>query len=672
MRKRVLMLLLAALAGLLLAPAAAFAKFPYSTFYMDTDAEGWQLSQAIYAPGRTIALALEEPVDLYIDARDQAYIVDRKANQVLVVDAEGNKLYAIGDEEGTGKLDSPEGVFVDQAGTVYVADTGHQRIAIFSSAGKFVREIVKPQSEYLPQDAYFVPSKLVVDKRGAIYVAISGSDQGLMRLDKEGQYTGAFGANKAVQSYSAWLKRLILNKEQLAKEVAIRPRPVVNMAIDRHGFIYTASAGYYPGNIRKLNPGGFDSLRGRGFWHTVGLVDLAVDHHGFIYGLDLDSGTVTIYARNGDALFAFGDVDTNSRQRGILGYPTAIAVNSKQEIWVADSRLRNIQTFVQTAIGETALTATSLYMDGHYAASEPYWQQVRMHNEMYNATFQGLGRVAFEQGRHAEALGYFRTAFDAEGYSKAMWELRFAWLQQNLLAVLAGAAAVILAIKYGYRWLAAQAARRTWPPYAMRLLQEWRDFKYVLLHPYEGFYKLKERSVSAVTILLIWLLAVGLKLLHIYGTGFVFHPVDLSQVNLWSKLAFFIAPWITWIIANYLVCSVRGGEGRLREVIQASTYALAPYLFFSIPIVILTNIAVLEERVLVDVIQQVMVLWLLAMFFVSTQVIHNFDFLETLGNGLISVLVIVLIWFLAFILSGLSFNLYDFGYQLYREVMSYG
>ena len=59
MRKRLLLLLLAAMAGLLLAPAAALAKLPYSTFYMDTNAEGWQLSQAIYAPGRTIALALE-------------------------------------------------------------------------------------------------------------------------------------------------------------------------------------------------------------------------------------------------------------------------------------------------------------------------------------------------------------------------------------------------------------------------------------------------------------------------------------------------------------------------------------------------------------------------------------------------------------------------------------
>jgi hypothetical protein len=56
------------------------------------------------------------------------------------------------------------------------------------------------------------------------------------------------------------------------------------------------------------------------------------------------------------------------------------------------------------------------------------------------------------------------------------------------------------------------------------------------------------------------------------------------------------------------------------------------------------------------------------MFIVMTQVIHNFDFLETLKNIAITVFAIGTIWLFAFIVFGLSYNLYDFFYQLYKEV----
>ncbi|MCD9026177.1 YIP1 family protein [Cohnella silvisoli] len=660
--------------GLLLSltPSPVSAKLPYITAYMDSNSGNWNTSQAVYVPGKTITLSLEEPVDLFIDDKDIAYVVDRKTNRIVIVDPDGNELRSIGDTDGAGALNAPEGVFVDKEGIVYVADTGNQRIAVYSSNGTFKREYKKPDSPYLAKDAFFVPSKLVVDKRGVMYIILSGSDQGLMRLDPDGVFTGAFGANKAEQSYSNWLKKLILNKEQLAKEIANRPRPIANVTIDEDGFFFTASPGSYSGSIRKLNAGGYDSFRGRGFWNTIGIIDVAVDQNGFIYDIDSDSASVTLFDPYGDALFAFGDIDSDSQQQGLFGFPTSIAVNSKHSIWVTDSKLKNIQTFERTSFGEHVLTATMLYMNGQYTESKPYWQKVHEQNDMYNLTFQGLGRIDFEEKRYSQSLENFKIAYDVEGYSRAFWEIRFAWLQRNLIYLILALTAAYLAVKYGYRLLRRLTAKHSWPPLLIRYRDDLKDFRHVLLHPYSGFYKLKGRTSSWAIIVFILLLAVGIKLLHIYFTGFVFNPVDNSQINLFNKLAFFVIPWLTWIIANYLVCSVKGGEGRLREVIQASTYALAPYIIFSLPIIVLSNIVVLEERVIVDLWNQAMLIWLLVLLFVSTQVVHNFDFLETIRNSLISLFAIIIIWFFAFIVSGLTFNLYDFIRQLYREVIFYG
>ncbi len=672
MWKRMAVLVLATAFLLVSAPLPASAELPYRTYFNDANSGDWSRIQAVYVPNRTISLSLEEPVDLFIGDDDDAYVVDRAANRVVVIRRDGTLRRTIGDAEGPGALKVPEGVFAAADGTVYVADTGNERIAVYSREGRWIREYKKPDSPYLPADTYFVPSKIVVDKRGVMYIGISGSELGLLRVDPDGRFTGAFGSNKAEQSYSNWLKHLILNKEQLEKEVANRPRAITNATIGSDGFIYTASAGRGSGNIRKLNPGGFDTFRNKALQNTEGIVDVAVDREGFLYGIDSHNAALTLYDPLGNALFAFGDIDSESVRKGVFGFPTSLAVNSAFEIWVADSKLKNIQTFKRTPFGDNVLTAIMLYSKGDYEKSKPYWESVSAQNEMFNMTFQGLGKVDLEEKEYAEAIENFKTAYDVDGYSQAFWEVRYAWLHRHLAALFAVVAAACLGIKYGYKAARRRVRARAWPPRLVRYFLELRDIGYVLIHPYHAFYKLKERTVSWPVIVTILLAAVGFKVLAIYVTGFVFNPVDTSQIHLPNKLIFFAVPWLTWIVANYLVSSVRGGEGRFREVVQSSAYALAPYLVFSLPLLLLSNIVVLEERVLVDALQQTMLIWLLCLFFVSMQVIHNFEFVETIRNSLITAFAIGIIWFFAFIVSGLTFNLYDFFIQLYREAIYFG
>ncbi len=655
---------------LALLPTPVHAGLPYESFYVDSNSNKWRESQAVYVPDKVIRQSFTEPMDLYIDDRDHAYIVDRAANRVVVTNRDGQKLRTVGDTEGQGALNAPEGVFVTGDGTIYIADSGNKRIALFSEEGKFLRAYTKPDSPYLTKDDYFVPSKLVVDKRGVMYIVLSGENRGLFRMDAEGRYTGYFGANKAEQSYTNWVKRLVLNKEQLEKEVANLPQPIVNATMDAFGFLYTATP-RAQGGIKKLNAGGFDAFHNSYIRHSLKIIDLAVDRDGFLYGIDFDSGTVTIYDPYGSALFAFGDIDADTRQNGIFGYPTGIALNSQHEIWVTDSKTKQIQTFVRTEFGQNMLTGTKLYMQGRYAESKPYWEKVQMQNNMINSIFQGIGKVDLAEGKYAQAMDHFKIAYDVDGYSRAFWDVRLQWLQRYLITLLAALVIVILVMRYVLKRFFRYAAKRPWPPKLVRYADEFKDLGSVLIHPYQGFYKLKERKVSFVVILCILLLAVLVKIMRIYGTGFIFNPVDISLINVFSELAFFVVPWVTWVIANYLVCSVRSGEGRFHEVFQASVYALIPYLFFSIPILILSNVVVLEEEVLVTSLEQLMYIWLGVLFFVMTQVIHNFEFVETFKNSLITVVTVLIIWFFVFVASGLTYNVYDFLYQLQREVTQY-
>ena len=170
-------------------------------------------------------------------------------------------------------------------GLIYVADSGNQRIAVFGAEGSFFREYKKPASTFLEQQ-HFVPVKLVVDRRGVMYISLNSSYQGLIRINEDGEFMGYFGANKAQQTVLNWLKKLILNKEQLDKELPSLPRPITNVSIDNDGFIFTATAaGFRQGAIRKLNAGGVDAFKNKTIVNSHGIVDVTNDTNGFLYNM---------------------------------------------------------------------------------------------------------------------------------------------------------------------------------------------------------------------------------------------------------------------------------------------------------------------------------------------------------------------------------------------------
>ncbi|MWV42113.1 hypothetical protein GRF59_00585 [Paenibacillus sp. HJL G12] len=661
-------LLLVFMAVLTALPGTAMAKLPYMTAYYDPNQLSWFRIQPIYSPAGAFSADFGEPADLHVADDDRVYVADKKKDRIAVLSRYGKLLRIIGDAEGSGKLSGPEGVFVTPGNEVYVADSGNQRIAVFDENGRFRREYQKPDTPLLGSE-HFVPVKLVVDRRGVMYIELNSSYQGLLRLNPKGEFMGYFGANKADQSMLNWLKKLVLNKEQMSKEKGALPKPITNVALDRDGFLYTATAGGEgKGAIRKLNAGGVDGFKNKTLENGHGIVDVAIDPEGFLYNVDLDSMRINIYDRSGQAMFEFGDVDKETQQYGVLGFPTGIGIDSQHAIWISDSATNTVHKYVRTAFGSSVLQALGLYADGKYEESKPYWEAVYARNDMYNGTFQGLGKVYLHEDRNDEALSYMKAAFDTDGYSKAFWQIRMDWLQRHFVALVTSLIALLLAVYFGRRAVRAYLVRHPFPVSWKDPLAYIRNLGYVLIHPYEGFYKIKEARIPAWITLFLLCLVIGIKLCRVYLTGFLFHPVDLSEVNLVKELALFALPWVTWIIANYLVCSIKDGEGRFREVIQGSVYALSPYVFFSVPTILLSNIASLDEAVIIHALNVVMTVWLLAMFIVMTQVIHNFEFLETLKNSAISVFTILTIWLFGFIVFGLSYNLYDFFYELYKEV----
>lgn len=652
---------------MMLLPALAGAV-PYRTYYVDSASEYYRI-QPLYVPDGNLEYPFAEPVHVHIGPSDSIAVIDKTLGKVLVFDGDRTLVREVGDAEGEGQLSSPEGGFVHTNGDIYVADTGNRRIAIFDAQGGFLRAFGKPDAAALGDSYQFVPTGLAVDRRGVMYVTVRGSDQGVIRIGDEGEFLGFFGANKSQPSFLNWVKRLLLTKEQLEKEIANKPRPVANIGLDQEGYLLAVSPGIgMAGNIRKLNAGGADALKNKVLENSWNVVDVASDSNAFMYGLEQAKGEITIYNPKGIALFVFGRKQQFAQVRGQLIYPTSIAINSRFELAVADSGLKTVQWFKRTAFAEDLLTASDLYYKGRYAESEAYWHKVMKQNEMFDITSLGLGQIALLNGDYEEAQRLFQNGYDVKGYSEAFWNKRIDLIKANLIPIMAVLLGAWVLYRVFRRAIRTAWSRANWPQALRRYGEECKLFWHCFFHPYDGYYQLKGRRISFTFIITVLLLTIAVRTVHVYGSGFIFRPVDRSMLNLGIELLFIFVPWITWIMANYLVCSVKGGEGRLREVLQASTFGLAPYVFISFIAIPLSNIVVVEEMILVNAVTQIMLLWTIAHFFVMTQVIHNFEFTETLKNTAITGFTVFMIWFFVVVLSGMTYNLYDFVFQLYKEV----
>ncbi|MGG1515515.1 hypothetical protein ABE504_08880 [Paenibacillus oryzisoli] len=673
---------------ILLFPASARASQPYDTFFVNHGSTGDYISymQDVYTTGSTFVglgkTAFNSPSDLYITSTDDIYVADTGNHRIVQLDARGNWLREIGKEKGPGQLKSPEGVFVTGDGTIYAADTGNQRVVIYNSQGVFEREIKKPDSPYLPKDYYFVPVKLAVDARNVLYVVSKGSYQGLIRLGITGEFEGFFGGNKSSASAMDRLKRLIFTKDQMEKETAIRPPAISNVTLSSEGFLYTDTMTVDKNQIKQLSANGSNRLQDSKtvkFSDSDQIVDVALDRNQFMYVLDQrlttrktrKSGMISIYAPGGGELFRFGQAFQTPEQKGILAYPVSIGVNSKDELFVLDKTLNLIQTYERTEFGRTFLKAANDYFIGDYAQSKENWQKVLKQNELISLTYSGLGEVALKEGRTEEAMANFRETYDAEGYSEAFWTYRMQWIDDKLIVTLAGLIGLWLLYRFALKRRIAAAVERL--PQALRTIAgELREGLFIMFHPYEGFYRLKGRKITVWSLLIQVVFILMAKLANVYWTGFIFHPFNLKSIIWWKDQLYLVVPVATWIIANYLISTIKDGEGRFREVLQGAIYAMVPYVLFSIPILLLSNILVLEEKILITMLTTIMWLWVGLLFFVKAQVTHNFEFVENIRNSITTVLTIGMIWVFIAVGAGLTFNLWDFIYSLYKEVAFLG
>jgi sugar lactone lactonase YvrE len=306
-----------------------------------------------YADGPGAEAKFKEPTGVAADSAGNVYVADWSNNRIRKISPDGvvTTFAGSGDRaysDGTGeaaKFAGPNGVALDSAGNIYVADRFNHRIRKISPAG-VVTTIAGSTEGYadgpVAEAKFNQPTGVTVDSAGNVYVADTGNHR-IRKISSAGAVTTIAGSGTAGFADNATGTSAQFN------------RPF-GVAVDSTGNVYVAD--YDNHRIRKISPAGaVSTLAGngeQGFADGTGAAakfsvpfGVAVDSAGNVYVADTGNnrirkispvGVVSTLAGSGEYGYADGSLSAAK-----FATPRGVAVESAGNIYVADFRNNRIR-----------------------------------------------------------------------------------------------------------------------------------------------------------------------------------------------------------------------------------------------------------------------------------------------------------------------------------------
>jgi sugar lactone lactonase YvrE len=296
--------------------------------------------------------------DVAVDPEGHVWTIERNPARVQEFSAEGEFLSSFG-TKGTesGQLYEPTAIATDSQGNVWVADTANDRIEEFSPSGEFIRKF---GSFGATNGHFYTPEGLSVDAKDNVWVADTYNNR-IQVFNSVGTYLGQFGTPGNNYGQFARPQGVATDTEGHVWVADTNNNRAQKWQIPQYVFAHDsvydsslASEGTAAGELR--HPG-----------------DVAVDPEGNLWVADQDNNRIEELNPEGEFIQVFGyevnktaveaegsEAETNvctaasgeecqagkaGSGNGQLDRPTALALDAKGDVWVADAGNSRIQEF---------------------------------------------------------------------------------------------------------------------------------------------------------------------------------------------------------------------------------------------------------------------------------------------------------------------------------------
>lgn len=267
-----------------------------------------------------IGVGLQKPIGVTIDEQMNLSVIDMTP-RLSTFDASGRMIAAWG---GSGSNDGEffltDAVFLgnniasDQAGNLYVPDTGNARIQKFDRSGRF---LLSWGSRGTDKGQFSYPHGVAVDRqRGIVYVADTNNGR-VQVFDTAGQFLAVWGGGIS--------------------------RPM-DIAVESGGNLLIVDLGQF--RILRFDSAGRSLAQwggyGTGDGQFVQPLSNAVDRHGNLYVADRGSHRIQTFDSNGQFVTRWGNRGSGDGQ---FSSPTGVAVDGQGNVFVVDSGNHRVRKF---------------------------------------------------------------------------------------------------------------------------------------------------------------------------------------------------------------------------------------------------------------------------------------------------------------------------------------
>lgn len=301
------------------------------------------------------------PSAVAVDSAGNVYVVETVNNIVRMITAQG----VISTFAGTGsagfsgdggaankaQLNAPQGVAVDSAGNVYIADTGNFRVRMIASNGNISTFAGNGTPGYAGDGGaassanFYLPTAVATDNAGSVYIA--DYQVGVVRKVSAGTITTVAGIGAS--GYSGDGGPATAAQINGPSAIAVDPAGNLYIAQLADNRVRMVSANSVITTIAGTGEGGYageglPALRSQ----LAAPAGIAADANGNIFIsvlgnriMKVSNGTISTVAGNGQPGYfadgALADGSTVTNAPGILNVPQGIALDAAGNLYIADS-----------------------------------------------------------------------------------------------------------------------------------------------------------------------------------------------------------------------------------------------------------------------------------------------------------------------------------------------
>lgn len=628
--------LIFAVVCLMITPSfTAFAESASSYTYTPSVEDGWITTQDAYQVGSVILqeLELNAPQDIFVKD-GKLYVADTGNVRIVVYDLKTQNHYEIKNE----KFKTPSGIFVNNEGTVYIADKDAATVFVVNSNGELIGEYGHPTTATFGKSAVYRPSKVVVNNSGVMYIVSDGAFDGMVQIDKNGEFLGYFGYNNS--TFTLW-DYIVENfftdamKERLSNKV---PFSFKNADIDKKGLIYSVTQAAKGNALKKHDAAGIN-LMPTEMVDEVDFTDVCVGARNNVYAVT-STGLIFEYDMNGELLFTFGGRAISTEKYGVFTNVSAICCDEDNKLYALDFERGIVHVMHPTDFAQTYHKAIELYNSGKYNDSADLWKHIAAVGGSSYYAENSLAQCLFEAKDYKTALEHYKIAGNREGYSDCYWQIRNDQISKAVPYVIVVLAVLLIAGFIFKRINKDKIDKR----FSKSIIKD--DFMLifkVLRHPIDSFYGIRREGKGHIgTAIGLYIVEYLITIAYFTLSGFALIgnadnvSVLLMSLIFWGVIGLFVA-------CNYLVSAVGEGEARFRDVFIATPYVLSPVTVLMPFVILISHIVTQNELRLLELAVIAILLWVLVCLFIATREIHAYEPKSVISNLLITVFLMAVV-----------------------------